>query len=335
MRTTMKRIILIVATILLCASIFSWSATIAQNPHFTTIDFPGAALTTAQEVNENGDIVGFYRKQNPVTGTLMSPRGFLLSNGKFSTIDFPLAARTRAYGINNAGDIVGDYLLAGVNYGFLLRAGSNEFQTIQYSNGNFESVFLDAWGIDDQGNVTGGFDDSNGTTKAFVWRDGAFTRILEAPFDNTAATYTHGLNAQGEIVGCYWLEFAFDPRGTMHSLRVTPDGNYLTENFPASMGMSMHWRITDSSAIVGHYVDMADGVTRGYLYRNGDYEAIEFPGAVRTEAHGIAERQLFNGAGQILGARQLLIVGPYVDSSGVTHGYLFTRLIGVGLGEAQ
>lgn len=73
MRTTMKRIILIVAAILLCASIFSWSTTFAQNPHFTTIDVPGAAVTIAQEVNENGEVVGVYRMRNPITRTLVCP----------------------------------------------------------------------------------------------------------------------------------------------------------------------------------------------------------------------------------------------------------------------
>ena len=76
----------------------------------------------------------------------------------------------------------------------------------------------------------------------------------------------------------------------MHSLRVTADGTYLTEDFPGSM-MSMHWRISESSIIVGHYIDM-DGVN--------------------------------------LGTRQLLIVGPYDDSNGKRHGFLFTRRVGVG-----
>jgi len=97
--------------------------------------------------------------------------------------------------------------------------------------------------------------------------------------------------------------------------------------------MSMHWRISDSSIIVGHYVDM-DNVNHGYLYKDGDYETIDFPGSTFTQTHGIAEIEQFNRNGHPLGTRQLLIVGPYDDSNGVRHGFLFTRRVGVGPGEA-
>ena len=315
----MKRIVSIAAALLLCAGIFSLPITRAQNPHFTTIDFPGAALTIANDVNENGDIVGIYR-----TPTSASPvRGFLLRDGVFATIHKPGAAATFAFGINNAGDIVGQYNQGGVVRGFLLRAGSTQFETIEYPG----AASTDAWGIDDQGQITGGFV-IQGIRRAYVWKDGVFTRVLEAPFSNhPIRAWTHGVNSRGEVVGCYWRNDAGVI--TMHSLRVTPEGDYLTENAPDSMGMSMHWRITESSLVVGHYEDM-DGVTRGYLLKNGEYEAIDFPGAIYTEARGIAERQQFNRAGRPLGARQLLIVGPYIDSNGATHGYLFTRRIGVG-----
>jgi hypothetical protein len=160
--------------------------------------------------------------------------------------------------------------------------------------------------------------------KAYIWRDGAFTRIVQKP--STVVTYTHGLNARGEIVGCY-----FPDPNNMHSLRVTADGDFLTEDFPGSM-MSMHWRISESSIIVGHYLDM-DGVNHGYLYKDGEYESIDYPGAIFTQTHGIAEIEEFNRHGNPLGTRQLLIVGPYDDSNGVRHGFLFTRRVGVGLGD--
>ena len=48
---------------------------------------------------------------------------------------------------------------------------------------------------------------------------------------------------------------------------------------------------------------------------------------------GIAEIEQFNRNGNPLGVRRLLVVGPYDDSNGVRHGFLFTRNVGVGLGE--
>ncbi|HWN99949.1 MAG TPA: hypothetical protein VNS63_11840 [Blastocatellia bacterium] len=322
----MKRTVPKAAALFLVAVLTYVTKAEADNPHFTTIDFPGAGLTVANEVNENGEIVGFYRLALPSPPGALGPfRGFLLSNGQFTTIHVPGAARTRAFGIDNAGDIVGDYFLSGVNYGFLLKAGSNQFQTIRYTNTNFAAAFTDSWGIDEQGNVTGGFNNVDGNMRAYVWRDGAFTKILEVP--SSLVTYTHGLNAKGEIVGCYFP----DPT-SMHSLRVTADGTYLIEDFPGSM-MSMHWRISESSIIVGHYIDM-DGVNHGYLYKDGGYDTIDFPGSTFTQTHGIAEIEQFNRNGDPLGTRQLLIVGPYDDSNGKRHGFLLTRRVGVGHGEA-
>src|SRR5207247_1110637 len=115
----------------------------------------------------------------------------------------------------------------------------------------------------------------------------------------------------------------------MHGLHIMPDGTYVTEDFPGSFMMSMNWRISPSSIRVGHYVDM-DGVTHGYLAKNDEYETIDYPDSIATIAKGIAEIEIFNPKDRKLGSRQLLIVGQYADSSGATHGYLFTRRLGVG-----
>lgn len=318
---------LVVAALFIVTGYLMVPSAAAKNPHFTTnnfttIDFPNAGLTIANAVNKSGDIVGVYRLRT-ATGGLAAPRGFLQSNGQFYTIHVPGAALTRSFGINDAGDIVGDYLLGGVNYGFLLPAGSGSFQTIRYRERFFSSPSTDSWGIDNDGNVTGGFVDVFGNTKAYVWRNGVFTRVLEAPFQGTTVTYTHGMNAKGEIVGCYWLG-TVPFQGTMHSLRILPDGTYVTENFPDSMGMSMHWRISDSSFIVGHYMDM-DNMTHGYLFKNGEFETIDYPDAALTQARGIAEIEDFSSRDPRLWSRELLITGFYIDTSGATHGYLFRR----------
>jgi hypothetical protein len=306
----------------------------AQDPHFTSIDFPGAAFTVANAVNVSGDIVGFYRLPT-ATGGLQAPKGFIYSNGVFTTVQKSGAARTRVFGINDAGDIVGDYLLSGVNYGFILLAGSSTFQSIRYSDGTFQSPNTDSWGIDNEGNVTGGYTNSQGSTVAYVWRANSFTRTFENGLPNSGVSgatisYTHGIKPNGEIVGCYFV--GTGPAAEMHGLHVMTDGSYVTEDFPGSM-MSMNWRISPSSISVGHYIDM-DGMSHGYLSKNGEYETIDYPEAAGTLAKGIAEIEIRNPKGNKLGSRELLIVGQYSDSSGNTHGYLFSRRLGVGTGES-
>jgi hypothetical protein len=294
------------------------------DPHFTSIDYPDAAFTVANAVNVNGDIVGLFRLRT-ATGSLAPPRGFVFSGEIFTPVQVPGAARTRVFGINDLGDIVGDYLAGGINNGFVKYAGSATFQTIRFTDGAFASPNTDSWGIDNDRNITGGYVDAMGHTIAYIWNDGTFTNSFQAPFANTTVTYTHGLNAKGEVVGCFWTGDT-----EMHSLRIMPDGTYRQEDFPDSM-MSMHWRISKSSIIVGHYVDMMN-LTHGYLMKNGDYESIDFPNASSTLAKGIAEVDIENKTGRRLGSRILLIVGQYDDANG-THGYLFTRRIGVGKGE--
>ncbi len=62
---------------------------------FTTIDFPSAAATTADGINDEGQIVGLY---SLVAGG--PNHGYLLSAGAFTTIDFPGAVATIATGVS-------------------------------------------------------------------------------------------------------------------------------------------------------------------------------------------------------------------------------------------
>ena len=99
----------------------------ADQPGFTTIDFPGAFDTIASGINPAGDIVGWYSNGR-------GEHGFLLSKGAFTAIDVPGATfGTEAAGINPEGDIVGTYYTPTDGFcphGFLLSKGA--FTTIDF-----------------------------------------------------------------------------------------------------------------------------------------------------------------------------------------------------------
>src|SRR6266849_729184 len=70
---------------------------------FVTVDFPGAVLTTANEIANNGDIVGTFDDAS------LHRHGYLFRNGTFTQIDFPDAILTNVTGVNDDGDLVGRY----------------------------------------------------------------------------------------------------------------------------------------------------------------------------------------------------------------------------------
>jgi uncharacterized membrane protein len=257
---------------------------------FTSIDFPDASVTVAYDINEDGDIVGFYRNS---TGF----HGYLLSEGSFTTIDFPDAIQTRAYGINSKDYIVGLYEDSTGFHGFLLREGA--FTSIDFPN----STYTEAWEINSRGDITGDYDDADFKTRAFLLtKDGSFIS-LDTPFD-FQASLTHGLTPNNKtIVGCW-----FDDEWVMHSLILKGD-EYITNDFPDSV-TSMNWRVNASGQMVGRYMDSA-GKSHGYLYSKGTHTSIDFPDATFTDACGI------NASGEI--------VGLYNSSDGRRHGFLLSK----------
>ena len=101
----MKRKLCIVSLLCLASLIVSSFESEGQNIEFLMIDFPDASSTFAQAINDNGQMVGFYRGFSEID----YDHGFLLDGGQFSTIDFPDAIGTNILAINNNGQMVEFY----------------------------------------------------------------------------------------------------------------------------------------------------------------------------------------------------------------------------------
>lgn len=165
----------------------------ASEPKFTTIDFPGAVLTSPYDINSEGDIVCTYVD----AGNYM--HSVLLRNGDFTTIDFPGSTMTHAYGINSPGDIVGEYRDAGNHWhGFMLH--NDNFTQIDYPG----SRLTQTWGINANRTITGSYVDSSGKNHAFVLDKRGAVTTLDPSFEFSAA-YAHGLTPRTDtIVGCWY-----------------------------------------------------------------------------------------------------------------------------------
>ena len=234
---------------------------------FTTIDVPGAGLTSVQGINTVGDMVGYYG--NSGNG---ASHAFLLRSGIFTFFDYPGANSTRASGINDSGLIVG-YTVGLRERGFTF--DGNAFTSIRSGN-NTATV---TWGLNNAGDIVGGAGTIY-TTQGFEMRGGHFKTI--SPPGEYVYVYATGVNNLGKVVG-------WDDSGGFAYSR----GKFKTISFPGA-NQTEAWGVNDSGAVVGWYGIGAS--VFGFALLDGQYISFAYPGALYTLAFGI------NASGQIVGA---------------------------------
>lgn len=268
---------------------------------FTSIDYPGANLTTTRGINNRGDIVGAYR--------VVPPRhALLIRAGQF----IPLAPNTilgvdvsEARKINNRGDVVGDF--AGPfdgfrQHGFLLRNGV--VTTLDFPGASDTYV----WGINDLGTLVGFWDllDANGNVLAnhgFKWNNGVFTQF---DFPGSADTVIFGINDRGDMVGAWDTNV----NSTNSHGFVCSRGHCFSFDVPfAGATGTQGDDISANGCIVGTYID-GNGGLHGFQAVGSNFTSLDFPGATTTLLWGI------NATGQI--------VGNYFTADGLEHGFLAT-----------
>jgi hypothetical protein len=174
----------------------------------TILDFPGANLTEATGLNDDGQVVGNYRDS---AGKF---HGFFWDAGLFLTIDvsFADARITAPTAINNVGQIVGFYFDNNVTtsfpnghaHGFIYDKGV--FSVFDFPQG-VETYPAD---INDHGVILGVYEDANFVGGSFLLQDGTFT-TFEVPFSGVFATAVSGINNKGQIVGRYIEHNPDDP----------------------------------------------------------------------------------------------------------------------------
>ena len=163
----------------------------------TTFEVPFGRLHNVSDINHRGQIVGYYDQPDFAGGG-----GFLRDrDGTITTITYPGAPYTLVHGINDRGQLVGAYLEPGAapNPDGTIPAGT--VHGFVWERGRFTSfdvpgaIFTQAFGINNRGQITGGYYDATGTQHAFV-RDRGRSQTLDAPGGNLAS----GINDRGEIV---------------------------------------------------------------------------------------------------------------------------------------
>jgi len=168
-----------------------------RDGRITTVDVPFPNLRGLGDINDRGQFVGTYiDAAGGVRGFRREP------DGKFTPIDVP-GAGTLPLGINNQGQVVGIYGDEGtVNnpdgsyprytvHGFLWDKG--RVTKIDVPG----SVLTYAFGVNNRGQITGGYYDTAGTQRGFVFERGRYRTIAPPGRTENAAW---GINDRGEIV---------------------------------------------------------------------------------------------------------------------------------------
>jgi probable HAF family extracellular repeat protein len=211
----------------------------------------------------------------------------------------------------------------------------------------------DPRGINDRGEIVGGYTDANGL-HGFVLSKGTVTTIDGPPgdfipFPNAPQTLAYSINDRGEVVGVY-VSSVLDPNGShteSHGF-LWSEGTRTTIDIPGSTFTEAHG-INDRGEIVGSYTD-ASGTPHGFLLSKGTLTEIIDPNSTDVPIpFGIHNRgdivgglggqgfvfskgrfTMINVPGSVGTETRGIndhgeIVGFWMDAEGMIHGYLFSK----------
>ena len=217
-----------------------------RDPHgrITIIRVPGARSTTAQKLNDRGQLTGYY--STTTDDPREDPTGFLLDRGRYTRIAVPGAVTTTVVGINNRTQVVGQYQTPdGVFHGYVWERG--RFTTIDVPGAAATSLV----DINDRGQLLGAYADDltgrPGTVHGFVWDRGRLRS-----FDGPAGTLLlpGDLNNRGQIVGA-----TIDPATeTAHGFLLAngANGPFTPIRFPDAPS-TLAFGLNDRGQITGTY----------------------------------------------------------------------------------
>jgi uncharacterized membrane protein len=260
---------------------------LAASYQFTTIVPPGSAVTSAQGINNVGDVIG----STETSGGIES--GYVRHHGKYFFLNVPGATDTDGNGINNTGDVVGTWDVytptTGVNHGYV----GSEDEFILLPDPPNQDGFPDFSAINDKDVVVGNLFPQPSTTnngnRGFVFEDGTYT-ILDCSKDQTEA---NGINNDGDIVGeCTDFLPAYHEHGFL-----LDDGKYYLIDYPGATD-TVAYSINEHGTIAGTYTD-SSGVDHGFVLKDfpekPKWQTVDAPGAQDTKVAAINENDTLAG----------------------------------------
>ena len=218
------------------------------------------------------------------------------------TIPSPAGTTTSPTALNDNGAIVGSLSSgSGANFhtiGFLFSGG--KFAPFRFP-GSADTFPND---MNRNGVIVGTFRSANGQGGSFMVHNGVFKQVILPGFPNASAVAI-GVNDLGDIVGVF-------TRNGSNVGFLLHQGKLTIISFPGAASGTFPSSINNQGVIVGHYLtgEQRDGA-HGFMWKNGAFTNIDFPGAVATFPIKISN----NGD----------IVGTYIDGPQLEHGFSFDK----------
>jgi hypothetical protein len=155
--------------------------------------------------------------------------------------------------------------------------------------------------INERGDIVGIFLDSLGVSRGFVrFSNGSFSAPIVDPNDTVGFTEGRGINNRGTVVGDYATSDANN-----HGFFLS-GGTFTEYDIPGALSTDV-FGINDAADFTGTFSN--DDVTQqAFVSVGGTVTSFSVPAATATLAY------------QINNSKQL-VVGYYIDSSGILHGY--------------
>jgi hypothetical protein len=304
---------LLLAILLLALS----SASFAQFS-YAPINVPGAVATEARGINNNNEIVGFYKTvacQDPDIKVPSCPtKGFKYVNGSYIKLMVPNSTATAILGVNDLGDLVGFYTKSdGSKHGFIW-FHTNVVKTIDHPNLPSGTSTI-PFGINKAGTVVGGIwvvNPSFGTLPdgGWVWVNGTFSTMQ--PFDKSSAApccwSVNSIANSGVIAGQVFQadhHQAFYKAGTDEDFFMNPPSGRDTFGLGVNSGNDMVGY--SAGGWFAKNIEANEG-TSDSTETAPSFITVKFPNSTSTTPFGVNNLRA--------------VVGAYTDSSGKQHGFM-------------
>ena len=295
----------------------------AQSFSYAAINVPGAVATEARGINNNGEIVGWYKTVACTDYDSEAPscnvKGFKYVNGSYIKLMVPNSVSTAILGVNDLGDLVGFYKKSdGTRHGFIW-FHTNVVKTIDFSGtGTSSSIYLTVpFGINKAGTVVGGVWSMSQTgtfpRSGWVWVNGTFSNMNPSGKNPAAPCCwsVNGIANSGVISGR-----VFEADFNQGWFKAGTDEDFFMDIVPNNTGTdTFATGVNSNNDVVGFgyrgwfakSIESNEG-TSDATETNPTFIEVKYPNSSRTVPFGVNNLRA--------------VVGSYIDSSGHEHGFL-------------